>query len=175
MPWIRRIERACLFRHYGHQKARILKLNDEDFVEINDLTTNTPYPFRKIRVLVPALTKGPQRNEAQYAVSVDVNTVSIEIINKEFGKDDGDQVDIEKFDGKNDFGLWQSQSEHNDEFHKLVCDLVAIDTTISEEDQALLLLTSLPSSYDNFVDTLLYGRDTLKLDDVLATLNSREL
>ncbi|GJU16467.1 hypothetical protein Tco_1144433 [Tanacetum coccineum] len=28
-------------------------------------------------------------------------------INKEFGKDDGDQVDIEKLDGKNDFGLWQ--------------------------------------------------------------------
>ncbi|GKE14189.1 hypothetical protein Tco_1421766 [Tanacetum coccineum] len=28
-------------------------------------------------------------------------------INKEFGKDDGDQVDIEKLDGKNDFWLWQ--------------------------------------------------------------------
>nr|GEV03934.1 retrovirus-related Pol polyprotein from transposon TNT 1-94 [Tanacetum cinerariifolium] len=39
----------------------------------------------------------------------------------------------------------------------------------------LLLLTSLPSSYDNFVDTLLYGRDTLKLEYVLATLNYREL
>ncbi|GJS36413.1 zinc finger, CCHC-type containing protein [Tanacetum coccineum] len=50
------------------------------------------------------------------------------------------------------------------------------DTAISDEDQALLLLlTSLPSSYDNFVETLLYGRDTLKLEDVLATLNFREL
>ncbi|GKC01084.1 zinc finger, CCHC-type containing protein [Tanacetum coccineum] len=69
----------------------------------------------------------------------------------------------------------KSQSEHIDEFHNLVGDLVAIDTAISGEDQALLLLTSLPSSYDSFVETLLYCRDTLKLEDVLATLISREL
>ncbi|GKB14200.1 hypothetical protein Tco_0848123 [Tanacetum coccineum] len=103
----------------------------------------------------------------------------------------GTKFDIKKFDEKNDSGLWQvrmkalleqqglaaggSQSEHIDEFQKLVGDLAAIDTAISDEDQALLLLTSLPSSYDNFVETLLYGRDTLKLEDVLATLNSREL
>ncbi|GKB36538.1 hypothetical protein Tco_0881480 [Tanacetum coccineum] len=69
----------------------------------------------------------------------------------------------------------KSQSEHIDEFYKLVGDLVAIDTAISDEDQTLLLLTSLPSSYDNFMETLLYGRDTLKLEDVLTTLNSKEL
>ncbi|GKA09723.1 hypothetical protein Tco_0689156 [Tanacetum coccineum] len=87
----------------------------------------------------------------------------------------GTKSDIEKFDGKNDFVLWQSQSEHIDEFHKLVGDLAAINAAISDKDQALLLLTSLPSSYDNFVETLLYGRDTMKLEDVVATLNSREL
>ncbi|GJR98884.1 hypothetical protein Tco_0271058 [Tanacetum coccineum] len=54
-------------------------------------------------------------------------------------------------------------------------DLAAIDTAISDEDHALLLIISLPSSYNNFIKTLLYGRDTLKLEDVLATLNSREL
>ncbi|GJV48739.1 retrovirus-related pol polyprotein from transposon TNT 1-94 [Tanacetum coccineum] len=69
----------------------------------------------------------------------------------------------------------KSRSKHIDEFHKLVGDLAAIDTAISDEDQVLLLLTSLPSSYDNFMETLLYGRDTLKLKDMLATLNSREL
>ncbi|GJS47796.1 hypothetical protein Tco_0597917 [Tanacetum coccineum] len=69
----------------------------------------------------------------------------------------------------------KSQSEYIDEFHKLVGDLAAIDTAISDEDQVLLLLTSLPSSYDNFVKTFLYGRDTLKLEDVFATLSFREL
>nr|GEY10031.1 zinc finger, CCHC-type [Tanacetum cinerariifolium] len=69
----------------------------------------------------------------------------------------------------------QSQSEHINEFYKLVGDLAAIDTAISDKDQALLLLTSLISAYDNFMETLLYGRDTLKLEDVVATLYSREL
>ncbi|GJW99411.1 hypothetical protein Tco_0183325 [Tanacetum coccineum] len=67
------------------------------------------------------------------------------------------------------------QTKHIDEFHKMVGDLAAIDTAISDKDQALLLLTSLPSSYDNFVETLLFGRDTMKLEDVVATLNSKEL
>ncbi|GJV13179.1 hypothetical protein Tco_1354720 [Tanacetum coccineum] len=42
----------------------------------------------------------------------------------------------------------KSQSKYIDEFHKLVGDLAAIDITISNEDQALYLLTSLPSSYE---------------------------
>ncbi|GKD95217.1 zinc finger, CCHC-type containing protein [Tanacetum coccineum] len=38
-----------------------------------------------------------------------------------------------------------------------------------------MLLTSLPSSYENFVETLLYERESLTMEDVLAILNSREL
>nr|GEV83526.1 zinc finger, CCHC-type [Tanacetum cinerariifolium] len=38
-----------------------------------------------------------------------------------------------------------------------------------------MLLTSLPSSYDNFVETLIYGRESLTLEDVLSSLNSWEL
>ncbi|GKD58980.1 retrovirus-related pol polyprotein from transposon TNT 1-94 [Tanacetum coccineum] len=102
----------------------------------------------------------------------------------------GTKFDIEKFDRKNDFALWQVRMKALLEQQGLaatleelqaatimayVNDLANIDTAILDEDEALLLFTYLPSSYQNFMETLLYGRDTLKLEDVLATLNSREL
>ncbi|GJR41256.1 retrovirus-related pol polyprotein from transposon TNT 1-94 [Tanacetum coccineum] len=66
-------------------------------------------------------------------------------------------------------------SEHIDEFNKLTSDLANIDVDIDDKDQALMLLTSLPSSYVNFVETFLYGRELLTLEDVSSSLNSREL
>ncbi|GKD09204.1 retrovirus-related pol polyprotein from transposon TNT 1-94 [Tanacetum coccineum] len=65
--------------------------------------------------------------------------------------------------------------DHIDEFNKLILDLENIDIEIEDEDQALMLLTSLPSSYENFMETLLYGMESLTMEDVLAILNSREL
>nr|GEU92108.1 retrovirus-related Pol polyprotein from transposon TNT 1-94 [Tanacetum cinerariifolium] len=56
-------------------------------------------------------------------------------------------------------------SEHIDEFNKIVLDLANIEVKFEDEDLALLLLTSLPASYENFVDTLLYGREALTLED----------
>nr|GEU83997.1 retrovirus-related Pol polyprotein from transposon TNT 1-94 [Tanacetum cinerariifolium] len=66
-------------------------------------------------------------------------------------------------------------SEHIDEFNKLIDDLANIDVDIDDEDQSLMLLMSLPPSFDNFVETLLYGRESLTLEDVLSSLYSREL
>ncbi|GJY34926.1 retrovirus-related pol polyprotein from transposon TNT 1-94 [Tanacetum coccineum] len=43
-----------------------------------------------------------------------------------------------------------------------------------DEDFALLLLTSLLTSYEHFMDTWLYGREALTLEDVMAILNSKE-
>ncbi|GKD95965.1 retrovirus-related pol polyprotein from transposon TNT 1-94, partial [Tanacetum coccineum] len=65
--------------------------------------------------------------------------------------------------------------DHIDEFNKLILDLANIDIEIEDDDQALMLLMSLPSSYKNFVETLLYKRESLPMEDVLATLNSRDL
>ncbi|GJX88874.1 retrovirus-related pol polyprotein from transposon TNT 1-94 [Tanacetum coccineum] len=61
------------------------------------------------------------------------------------------------------------------EFNKIVLDLANIEVKFEDEDLALLLLTSLPASYEHFVDTLLYGREALTLEDVMVTLNSKEI
>ncbi|GJV53861.1 retrovirus-related pol polyprotein from transposon TNT 1-94 [Tanacetum coccineum] len=77
-------------------------------------------------------------------------------------------------------GIWMKLTstklgDHIDEFNKLILDLENIDIEIEDEDQTLMLLMSLPSSYKNFVETLLYGQESLTMEDVLATLNSMEL
>ncbi|GJU56975.1 hypothetical protein Tco_1234741 [Tanacetum coccineum] len=65
--------------------------------------------------------------------------------------------------------------EHIDEFNKIVLDLANIEVNFEDKGLALLLLTSLPASYVHFVDTLLYGREALTLEDAMATLNSKEI
>ncbi|GLT72015.1 hypothetical protein SLA2020_439880 [Shorea laevis] len=64
---------------------------------------------------------------------------------------------------------------HLDEFNKILMDLKNIDIQIDDEDQALILLCSLPEFFDNFVNSMLYGRDTISLVDVKSSLNSMEL
>nr|GEW57246.1 RNA-directed DNA polymerase, eukaryota, reverse transcriptase zinc-binding domain protein [Tanacetum cinerariifolium] len=65
--------------------------------------------------------------------------------------------------------------EHIDEFNKTVLDLAIIEVKFEDEDIALLLLISFPASYEHFVDTLLYGREALTLEDVMSILNSKEI
>ncbi|GJS19185.1 hypothetical protein Tco_0447817 [Tanacetum coccineum] len=64
---------------------------------------------------------------------------------------------------------------HIDEFNKLILDITNIDIEIEDEDWALMILMSLTSSYENFIGTLLYGRESLTIENVLTTLNLREL
>lgn len=47
---------------------------------------------------------------------------------------------------------------HLDEFFTFVMDLHNIDVVVDNEDLAILLLCSLPSSYKIFRETLVYGR-----------------
>lgn len=68
-----------------------------------------------------------------------------------------------------------SLQDHLDEFNQIVMDIKNIGIKLEEEDQALLLICSLPPSYENLSNSMLYGRDTIKLEDVKAALNSTEL
>jgi len=60
-------------------------------------------------------------------------------------------------------------------YNRIISDLLALEVKLEEEDKALLLLSSLPSSYDHLVTTIIYGKKTLKLQDVIQMLQNNEL
>lgn len=66
-------------------------------------------------------------------------------------------------------------AEQLDTFNKLIPDLENIEVKINDEDQSLLLLSTLPKSHAHFKKTLLYGRDSLTFEDVQSTLYSKDL
>ncbi|KAK2974751.1 hypothetical protein RJ640_010011 [Escallonia rubra] len=60
--------------------------------------------------------------------------------------------------------------DHISEFNRLVSQLSSIDVKLEEEDQSILLLSSLPKSYETLKTTLLIGKETLLVDDVMSAL-----
>ena len=64
---------------------------------------------------------------------------------------------------------------HLDEFNSILIDLESMDVKIEDEDKAILLVVSLPSSYKHFKEILLYSnKETLSFEDVKASLLSKE-
>ncbi|MBA0771987.1 hypothetical protein Gotri_007434, partial [Gossypium trilobum] len=64
--------------------------------------------------------------------------------------------------------------DHISQFITLLNDLKNVDVQIDNENQAMLLLCSLPPSYKYFKETLIYGRDKLSFEDVKGHLLSRD-
>lgn len=71
--------------------------------------------------------------------------------------------------------LGKSIPDHLDGFNKIILDLENIDVKVNDADQAVTLLSSLPGQYENFVDTMMYGRESLTLGEVQSALMSNEL
>ena len=67
-----------------------------------------------------------------------------------------------------------SVMDHLSAFKEIVADLESMEVKYDEEDLGLILLCSLPSSYANFRDTILYSRDTLTLKEVYDALHAKE-
>ena len=63
---------------------------------------------------------------------------------------------------------------HIAKFTSLVIKLKNMDKTFPSEQQAMILLCSLPHSYKHFIEMLIYGRESLKIDEVKSALLSRE-
>ncbi|KAM2496278.1 hypothetical protein ACFX1W_036168 [Malus domestica] len=64
---------------------------------------------------------------------------------------------------------------HLDAFNKLIADLLNLDEDIKDEDKALILLNSLPDSYEHFVTTIMHGKKTVKFEDVSNALMNYEM
>jgi len=62
-----------------------------------------------------------------------------------------------------------------DEFNSIILDLENIDVKIDDEDKVVLLVVSLPSTYEHFKEIMLYGNNNiLYFEDVKSNLLSKE-
>ena len=66
--------------------------------------------------------------------------------------------------------------ENLDTFLKLIADLGSLKITVSDEDQAIQLLTSLPPAFEPLVHTLKYGtgKETLTVNEVVSSAYAKE-
>uniref|UniRef100_A0A803P3H5 GAG-pre-integrase domain-containing protein n=1 Tax=Cannabis sativa TaxID=3483 RepID=A0A803P3H5_CANSA len=64
--------------------------------------------------------------------------------------------------------------KHLDKFNKIILKFNNICVKIEEEDQGIVLLSSLPRCHEYFVDTMLSGKETLTMFEVKVALNSKE-
>jgi hypothetical protein len=65
--------------------------------------------------------------------------------------------------------------EHMNSFNQVVTDLARLGAQVPDEDRAILLLYSLPPSYDHLITTLTYGKETVELEEITAALLSYDM
>ncbi|CAL2231435.1 unnamed protein product [Prunus armeniaca] len=78
--------------------------------------------------------------------------------NKLFLKDELHSLNIE-----NDSNMM----EHLSAFNRRIANLQRLNEVYKSEDKAVMLLTSVPPSYKHFCTTLMFGKRTLKCEEVM--------
>lgn len=66
-----------------------------------------------------------------------------------------------------------SLDDHINNFKEIVSDLESLEVKYEDDDLALILLCSLPTSYSGFRDTILYSHDTITIQEVYDSLYSK--
>ena len=62
-----------------------------------------------------------------------------------------------------------------DRFNEIIMNLKNMEVEINDEDQVLILLYSLPLSYTHFMDTFIYGYDSISIEIMKQSLNLSEM
>jgi len=55
-------------------------------------------------------------------------------------------------------------------FNKIISDLLRIDIKFDDENKAMVLLSSVPASYEHLVTTLLWGKETLEFEKISGAM-----
>ncbi|KAE8655753.1 Retrovirus-related Pol polyprotein from transposon TNT 1-94 [Hibiscus syriacus] len=61
-------------------------------------------------------------------------------------------------------------AQHVNVFNQIVSDLAQLDVKIEDEDRAMILLCSLPPSYEHMVTTLTYEKETINVEEITVAL-----
>ncbi|KAB2613130.1 retrotransposon protein [Pyrus ussuriensis x Pyrus communis] len=65
--------------------------------------------------------------------------------------------------------------DHLEEFNKMIAELLNLEKKIKDEDKALILMNSLLESYESFVTTWIYGRETINFDEISSAVMNHEV
>ena len=61
-------------------------------------------------------------------------------------------------------------AQHISMFNRIISHFNQVVLKFEEEDMVLFLLNSLPESYDNLVTNLMWGKETLELEEIIGAL-----
>ena len=66
-------------------------------------------------------------------------------------------------------------TDNLNEFKKIVSDFKSLEEKLSDENEVYVFLNSLPEAYKEVKNALKYDRDSVKTDDIISAIRTREL